>query len=238
LMGFASLKAFESAQQEHTRDVRRLFEKILQAEVPGGEAASPFPREFKDLELEWNSLLAQHGFKDIPKALRVLREFVEGPGYVHVSPRTKDLALQLLQRLFTMCRGKSEIRSPKSEARNRKSKVAAKGSRVAGRGSGADVTSQRLSDPDRVVTRLDNFIAAYGARATLFELWNGNPGIFDLLVRLFDRSEFLAEMAIRTPDLVDELVTSGRLRQRKATEETLRDLRHGKSDTDQHRWLR
>src|SRR5207247_5470563 len=65
-----------------------------------------------------------------------------------------------------------------------------------------------------------------------------NSAIFELLVKLFDRSEFLAEMAIRTPDLVDELVTSGRLRQRKPAEETLRDLRHGLGDEDQHLWLR
>src|SRR5213596_2664304 len=90
-----------------------------------------------------------------------------------------------------------------------------------------------LSDPDRVVTRLDSFIAAYVARSTLFELWNSNPAIFDLLVLLFDRSEFLAELAIRTPDMVDVLVTSGRLRQRKTSEETLRDLRHGLGDADQ-----
>jgi glutamate-ammonia-ligase adenylyltransferase len=45
-------------------------------------------------------------------------------------------------------------------------------------------------------------------------------------------------LAIRTPDLVDELVTSGRLRQRKSAEETLRDLRHGLEDADQHLWLR
>ena len=95
-----------------------------------------------------------------------------------------------------------------------------------------------LSDPDRVVTRLDNFISAYGARATLFELWHSNPAIFDLLLLLFDRSEFLAELAIRTPDLVDELVTSGRLRQRKSAEATLRDLRHGLKDEDQALWLR
>jgi glutamate-ammonia-ligase adenylyltransferase len=88
------------------------------------------------------------------------------------------------------------------------------------------------------VTRLDSFISAYGARATLFELWNANVSMFDLLVLLFDRSEFLAELAIRTPDLVDELVTSGRLRQRKSAEDTLRDLRHGLSDADQHLWLR
>jgi glutamate-ammonia-ligase adenylyltransferase len=95
-----------------------------------------------------------------------------------------------------------------------------------------------LSDPDRVVTRLDSFITAYGARATLFELWNRNPNIFELLVLLFDRSEFLAELAIRTPDLVDELVISGRLRQRKSAAETLRDLRHGLDDKDQQLWLR
>ena len=35
----------------------------------------------------------------------------------------------------------------------------------------------------------------------------------------------------RTPDLVDELVVSGRLRQRKPAEETLRDLRHGLGDS-------
>ncbi len=89
-----------------------------------------------------------------------------------------------------------------------------------------------------MVTRLDSFISAYGARATLFELWNSNPGVFELLLRLFDRSEFLAELAIRDPDLVDELVTSGRLRQRKSAQETLRDLRHGLNDADQHSWLR
>ena len=150
----------------------------------------------------------------------MLREFVEGPGYIHVSPRTSELAHQLLPRLFALC--------PQPEP-----------------GSARDawhVPRQRasvpLSDPDRVVTRLDSFISAYGARATLFELWHSNPAIFELLVLLFDRSEFLAELAIRTPDLVDELVTSGRLRQRKSAEETLRDLRHGLGDEDQQLWLR
>src|SRR5204862_1933476 len=58
------------------------------------------------------------------------------------------------------------------------------------------------------------------------------------LILLFDCSEFLAELAIRTPDLVDGLVTSGRLRQRKSAAETLTDLRHGLNDSDQHAWLR
>jgi glutamate-ammonia-ligase adenylyltransferase len=95
-----------------------------------------------------------------------------------------------------------------------------------------------LSDPDRVLTRLDSFITAYGARAMLFETWTSNPSLFELLLLLFDRSEFLAETAIRTPDLVDELVLSGRLRQRKTAEETLKDLRHRQADKDQRLWLR
>jgi glutamine synthetase adenylyltransferase len=44
-------------------------------------------------------------------------------------------------------------------------------------------------------------------------------------------------MAIRTPDLVDELELSG-LRRRKNASEILDDLRHGREDADQKLWLR
>ena len=220
LMGFATLGEFETARQTHTRNVRRIFDRLLKADTREGEAASPFPRQFEGAESEWKELLAAHSFRDVDKAFRVLREFVEGPGYVHVSPRTSQLAHQLLPKLFALCPRQPPV--------------------VPGANSGRlpQTANVPLSDPDRVVTRLDSFISAYGARATLFELWNRNPTIFELLVLLFDRSEFLAELAIRTPDLVDELVISGRLRQRKSAEETLRDLRHGLNDADQRLWLR
>ena len=48
----------------------------------------------------------------------------------------------------------------------------------------------------------------------------------------------LAELAIRAPDLVDELVASGRLRQRKTADQSLEELRHGLKDEDQFLWLR
>jgi glutamate-ammonia-ligase adenylyltransferase len=220
LMGFATLGEFKAAHQAHTHNVRRIFDRLLKADVREGEAPSPFPRQFESAEGEWKKLLAQHAFKDVEKAFRVLREFVEGPGYVHVSPRTSNLAYQLLPKLFALCP------QPKP------------GAAITSSGKPPQTTNVPLSDPDRVVTRLDSFISAYGARATLFELWNRNPTIFELLALLFDRSEFLAELAIRTPDLVDELVISGRLRQRKSAEETLRDLRHGLDDEDQRLWLR
>src|SRR5205807_2216839 len=95
-----------------------------------------------------------------------------------------------------------------------------------------------LSDPDRVLMRLDSFVTAYGTRAMLYETWTSNSSLFELLLWLFDRSEFLAETAIRTPDLVDELELSGRLRRRKTAEQILQDLRHGRDDEDQRLWLR
>ena len=246
LMGFAGLKSFETSRGNHTEHVRQIFDAVLKREVPENEHRSFFPRQFEGAEAEWKRLLTEHSFKDSEKAFRMLREFVEGPGYVHVSPRTAELALRLLPRMFELCPavGKSEIRSSKAETSS-KIEIRKERSTSNDRGSAFGFAHKSmsgpdapLSDPDRVITRLDNFISAYGARATLFELWNSTPAIFDLLLLLFDRSEFLAELAIRTPDLVDELVTSGRLRQRKTVEETLRDLRHGINDKDQRLWLR
>jgi glutamate-ammonia-ligase adenylyltransferase len=255
LMGFADRRAFDAARQGHCERVRSVFESVLKREVPQRHDHSTGLRQFEGAEDQWRELLQKYGFKDIDRGLKVLREFVEGPGYVHVSPRTNELGHRLLQRVFALCpREQKAERNPKAEGRNRhaadgdtkiSSAFGPRPSDFGLRPSGFGLTHTRpkaqqppLSDPDRVVTRLDNFISAYGARATLFELWHSNPALFDLLLLLFDRSEFLAELAIRTPDLVDELVTSGRLRQRKSAEETLRDLRHGLNDEDQRLWLR
>ncbi|HTD65651.1 MAG TPA: hypothetical protein VK846_03850, partial [Candidatus Limnocylindria bacterium] len=103
--------------------------------------------------------------------------------------------------------------------------------------TGRDV-GHRLSDPDRVLARLDAFVSAYGARATLYEMWSSHSALFELMLLLFDRSEFLAEVAIRTPDLVDELMLSGHLQKRKAAAIILDELRHGARDKDQRLWLR
>jgi [glutamine synthetase] adenylyltransferase / [glutamine synthetase]-adenylyl-L-tyrosine phosphorylase len=216
LMNFSDAAKFETARRNHAEKVRAIFDRLFKSEK-SATVAEKLPGEFTGAEAEWLKLLAEHSFREPDKMIHLLREFVEGPGYVHVSTRTVELARGLLPRLLAMC--------PKRCEKHKTKKV----------GRDAQPT---LSDPDRVVTRLDSFIAAYGARSTLFELWNSNPSIFDLLILLFDRSEFLAELAIRTPDTVDVLVTSGRLRQRKTSAETLRDLRHGLADADQKMWLR
>lgn len=229
LMGFPTWHEFEAARAKHTTNVRGVYDRLLKREARGPDTG--LPRKFTGAETEWKKILAEHSFENVGHSFRVLNEFVHGPGYVHVSNRTEDLALKLLPRLFALCLkpARKSGHPPLSAAGKTLEDGAAKS-----HGGPLKI----LSDPDRVLTRLDNFIAAYGARATLFETWNRNPSIFELLLLLFDRSEFLAEAAIRTPDLVDELVVSGRLRHRKTAEKTLKDLRHGKNDADQHLWLR
>jgi [glutamine synthetase] adenylyltransferase / [glutamine synthetase]-adenylyl-L-tyrosine phosphorylase len=218
LMGFTKLAAFEKALKKHADGVRRTYEKFVEADAP--EPPSFLPRQFRGAEMEWKQILAEHRFKDAGKSFRLLNEFANGPGFVHVSQRTTELAMQLVPKFLALCRRASERPGSKPETRNSK------------------LEHKILSDPDRVLARLDSFITAYGARAMMFETWAANPQIFELLLLLFDRSEFLAEIAIRTPDLVDELVLSGRLRRSKSVEEILQDLRHGRDDADQRLWLR
>src|SRR5262249_1625006 len=146
---------------------RTIFDRLLKSDA--GSQRDAFPPHFHGFEDAWKKVLAEHRFKDIDKAFRVLREFVEGPGFVHVSPRTSRLALALLPKLFALCRGtptpnttsqfaifnsQSSILNPRSP----KSPPAGNSDR-----------QPPLSDPDRVLTRLDSFVAAYGARAILFE---------------------------------------------------------------------
>jgi glutamate-ammonia-ligase adenylyltransferase len=209
LMGCASPAGFQAALETHTGAVRRVYDRLLRPPSPRPE--SGLPAGFIGAEAQWRPLLAARSFRDPDAAFRRLKEFAEGPGYVHVSPRTTELARRLIPMLLALCPEKSPAREP--------------GARV-------------LSDPDRVLTRMDSFISAYGSRAALVEMWNNHPAMFRLMLLLFDRSEFLAETAIRAPDLVENLVTTGRLRQRKFAPEMLKDLRHGRADADQFLWLR
>jgi glutamate-ammonia-ligase adenylyltransferase len=209
LMNFKSAAAFESERQTHSGNVRRVYDRLLKSESQKPQTG--LPEMFDGAEAHWESLLAAHSFRDPAAAVPLLKEFAEGPGFVHVLPQTIELARRLIQKFLSLCPDKSAKRNPQAAI---------------------------LSDPDRVLTRLDSFIAAYGPRAALMEMWNNNPALFELMLLLFDRSEFLAEAAIREPDLVDDLVIGGRLRQRKTAVEILGDLRHGLKDEDQFLWLR
>ena len=204
LIGFPNRKQFENTLLEHTKHVRAVYEQLFKGDerrkTPSLEAAPE----------HWKTILREHSFRDPDNCLRLLIEFANGPGYVHVSPRTVELAMRLIDKFLALCPKKND----------------------------PQLRPRALSDPDRVLTRIDTFIANYGSRAMLFEAWAANPAYFELMLLLFDRSEFLAELAIRTPDLVDGLVMSGHLRRRKGSAETLTELRHGQKDEDQLLWLR
>ncbi|NDE99091.1 MAG: hypothetical protein EB034_12565, partial [Verrucomicrobia bacterium] len=167
-----------------------------------------------------------HCFREPARATQTLTEFIHGPAADRATPRTRELAWDLVPRLLALCP------DPTSESR-RKSAHRTTAAARAGR-----LAAPVLSDPDRVLARLATFTTSYGARTLLFKAWSHHPKVFELLLWLFDRSEFLAELAIRNPDLVEDLEEGNRLRQTKTTAEILTDLRHGLNDADQRDWLR
>src|SRR6185503_11409502 len=101
LMGFKKTAEFDSTLTSHTRFVRGVYDSLLRVDV--AESGSALPRDFRGVESKWISLLREHGFRDPEKALRLLEEFASGPGYVHVSPRTIELAWELIPKLLALC---------------------------------------------------------------------------------------------------------------------------------------
>jgi glutamate-ammonia-ligase adenylyltransferase len=138
-----------------------------------------------------------------------------------VPARTERAGRRLLARLLEMCPRRDTLAERRAAA-----------------GPDGNPRAKWLSDPDRVLARLDHFVGVYGARALLFETWMAQPTLFELLLLLFDRSEFLAATALRTPDLLDDLEQSGRLRESKTAARTLAELRQGAADADQRLWIR
>jgi glutamate-ammonia-ligase adenylyltransferase len=239
LMDFKTLRDFEAARRKHCDAVRAIYEKVVGADEP--EQPQTLPDQFENAEDRWTQLLAAHGFRDPAAALRMVRMFIEGPDYVHVSDRTVELARELFPKFLALC-----PLSPKDLPKGARfpTKAADTKRRQSSNSPAAPAVpavsqpQRTLSDPDRVMVRLDSYVEAYGARATLYELWTHNPSLFELLLWLFDRSEFLAQKAVSAPDLIDDLERSGRLRRQKSAEQTLEDLRHGAADEDQFLWLR
>ncbi|MGH7994472.1 MAG: hypothetical protein ACREDQ_13200, partial [Limisphaerales bacterium] len=232
LMDFPSLEKFETALRTHTGNVRRIYDRLLKSESAGAETG--LPPEFDGAESEWEALLAARSFREPATAFRVFKEFAEGPGDVHVAPRTAELARELIPKFLALC--------PSQKAEDGRQKAGVKKTASDVRPQTPDLrppaSGLRLSDPDRVLTRLASFISAYAARVPLLELWTGNSALFEMMLMLFDRSEFLAEIAIRTPDLIDDVVAGERLRQRKTAEQILEELHYGREDADQFLWLR
>jgi glutamate-ammonia-ligase adenylyltransferase len=66
----------------------------------------------------------------------------------------------------------------------------------------------RSPDPDMTLTNLEKVSASLGAKAVLWELFNYNPPSLRLYVELCASSQFLSEILINNPGMIDDLVDS------------------------------
>ncbi len=88
------------------------------------------------------------------------------------------------------------------------------------------------AEPDLVLNRFSRFIENYGIRATLYELLIQHPRLLELLTKLFDASSFVSEVAIRRPELVDEVARTGEIDRLKSVADYLEELAHGGPSND------
>jgi glutamate-ammonia-ligase adenylyltransferase len=66
----------------------------------------------------------------------------------------------------------------------------------------------RAPDPDMALTNLEKVSASLGAKAVLWELFNFNPPSLRLYVELCATSQFLSEILINNPGMIDDLMDS------------------------------
>jgi glutamate-ammonia-ligase adenylyltransferase len=66
----------------------------------------------------------------------------------------------------------------------------------------------RTPDPDMTLNNLEKVSASLGAKAILWELFNYNPPSLRLYVELCATSQFLSEILINNPGMIDDLVDS------------------------------
>jgi glutamate-ammonia-ligase adenylyltransferase len=66
----------------------------------------------------------------------------------------------------------------------------------------------RTADPDMTLTNLEKVSASLGAKAILWELFNFNPPSLRLYVELCATSQFLSQILIGNPGMIDDLMDS------------------------------
>ena len=90
-------------------------------------------------------------------------------------------------------------------------------------------------DPDMALVNLEKVTASLGAKAVLWELFSFNPPSLKLYVDLCAWSQFLSEILINNPGMIDELLDSLVLNQPRTADELrqeLADLCRGAADLE------
>lgn len=79
-------------------------------------------------------------------------------------------------------------------------------------------------DPDQALNHLEKFVSVAGARTTLYALLANNPKVIELLLQLFGHSDFLSEILIRYPDMLDVLLNPEVIEQTKSWGQIYQEL--------------
>lgn len=96
-LGFDSVKKFLAIQEAHTSAVRKIYESVL-AGAGGGivklEQTLLTPERLPEV-------LGNAGFADVPAGMKVVENLWHGPGFGHVSQRTKELFVQVFATILS-----------------------------------------------------------------------------------------------------------------------------------------
>ena len=121
-LGFTTVEKFLAAQAAQTAAVRKIYESVL-AGAGGGVAETAETLLAADKLPE---VLAQAGFADPAAAMKVVENLWHGPGFGHVSQRTKELFVQVFPALLDCAR---EVADPDAALARFDKFVSAYGSR-------------------------------------------------------------------------------------------------------------
>jgi glutamate-ammonia-ligase adenylyltransferase len=82
----------------------------------------------------------------------------------------------------------------------------------------------KAADPDRALAAMAQLVASIGARSSFLALLKENPTTLSTLIGLFGTSEYLTQVFLRHPELLDSLVRADLVQVRKTKETMLADL--------------
>ena len=81
-----------------------------------------------------------------------------------------------------------------------------------------------LPDPDRAVANLYRFAEKGGGREAVFSLLGESERVFEALLKVFGSSDYLSEIAIRRPDILDAIFREGWLARPKTGDALLAEI--------------
>lgn len=82
----------------------------------------------------------------------------------------------------------------------------------------------KAADPDRALAAMASLVASIGARSSFLALLRENPLTLRTLIGLFGTSEYLTQVFLRHPELLDSLVRADLVQVRREREEMLAEL--------------